>query len=110
MAELTVYTIDEDGVDPTFVAATAGGDYAIVNNHARTFLHIKNGHSSPQSVTIKGKIESNQGELNDNTVSVTNAEERLIPIRVWEKDAANRVDFEYSAVTLLNVAVVQVGD
>ena len=110
MPALTVQPIPETGLKPVYSSADAGGDYAIVNNHVRTFVHIKNGHSSPQSITIVGVEESNQGETNDNVISVTNAEERMIPIRYWEKSTANRVDFTYSGVTALTIAIIQVGD
>lgn len=92
-------------------AAAAGGDYAIVTHPERTFVSAKNTHTGAQGVTIKGKQSSNQGQLNDNTVSVPlTSGYKLIPIRHWEVDDAGRVDLEYpDGVTDLTIAVIQIG-
>jgi hypothetical protein len=110
MAELTIQTITATGTTPSLDAADSGGDYVTVANHERSYVYALNGSGGSLNVTVKGKIESNQGETNDNVVAVPAGEDRYIPIRVWEVSSSNRVDIEYSAVTSLNVGVFQVGD
>ena len=106
MATLTSQEINHTGVFATYVAATGGGDQFA--NDGRHFVFIKNGHSSPQTVTANSQSLCDQGADHDIAVAVTNAEDRMIgpfpPSRF--NDSSGFVQLTYSAVTLLTIAIM----
>lgn len=106
MATLTVQDMNTlAGLNPTYAACAGGGDDFVNTGHE--YIHIKNGHSSPQSVTIHSQRLCDQGVEHDVVVSVPNAEERIIgpfhPARF--NDANKKVQLTYSGVTALTIAV-----
>lgn len=114
MAVLTVQTLSHglsagtySGLTPTYASCASGGDSFA--NDGRTFIHIKNGHSSPQTVTIASNVNCNMGHDHDVAVAVTNAEERMIgPFRTDQFNDGNaRVTLTYSGVTSLTIAVIK---
>ena len=109
MATLTLQKIVRGGVDPTYASADSGGDECEVPNPLRTFVHVKNTDASPVDVTIKGVVQSNQQQLNDQTKSVlATTGDSMIPIANWEVDDALILRIEYASVTGVTVAVIQV--
>lgn len=83
MAELTVEQITTDGLDPTLVAAEAGGD-TFSQPNADVFLYVNNADTASKQVTVTAetteKEVSNWGTLSasDVVVSVPGGEFRLI--------------------------------
>ena len=49
MATISVQTITESGITPTFASATADGD--VMDNDGSTFLLVKNGGESSITIT-----------------------------------------------------------
>ncbi len=111
MALLVAQDIDEDGLIASYDAATGGGD--TFNNDGHTFLHVKNGHSSPQTVTVAAAIASTDkpgfGALAkvDAQVSVPNGVEAFLgpfPSLAFGSQPA----ITYSGVIALVVAVLRI--
>jgi len=109
MAQLTIQVAATAGLEATYAACTAGGDK--FQNDGRTLIHIKNGHSSPQTVTIAANVDNPPpGTIeSDQAVAVTNAEERLIWVpQAGYNDANGDVNLSYSGVTALTIAIIRV--
>ncbi|OGD18839.1 MAG: hypothetical protein A2Y70_00600 [Candidatus Aminicenantes bacterium RBG_13_64_14] len=96
------------GLTPSYAAATAGGDEFV--NSGREFIHVKNGHTSPQTVTVNSQTVCNQGYDHDAPVVIPASEERMIgPFPKGRFDDANgKVQITYSGVTALTIAAVRV--
>lgn len=107
MSTLTNQSIVAAGVKATYAACAGGGDDFV--NSGKDFIHIKNGHTSPQSVIINSQAACNQGFDHDITVEVTNAEERFIG--PFPKDRFNntsdKVLLTYTGVTALTIAILR---
>lgn len=108
MAILNVQKINSAGVSPEFVAAEAGGDKFA--NYGRTCIIVKNGDTSPTTVTVNSQKPCDQGFDHDLTVSVPASDEKWIgPLEPGRfNNAAGQVEVAYSAVASVTVAVVQV--
>ncbi len=80
MTTIAVFETDLVGDDPTFVAATSGGDD--FPNDGKTIYIIKNGGGSPITATFADTGSSSPAEANafdaDVDVIVTNAEEEWV--------------------------------
>lgn len=77
MALLTVQNIVRTGVTPAYTAVAATDTFT---PDANTFIHVKNGGASPDSVTVS-VLAGDPGvglTVSDLVVSVTNAQERMI--------------------------------
>ncbi len=108
MATLNNQVVVLPGIMPSYAACAAGGDEFV--NSGRDFIHIKNGHTSPQTVTVNSQAPCDQGVDHDAAVVVTNAQERMIgpfPKNRFD-DAGGKVQLTYSGVTALTIAVVRV--
>jgi len=107
MATLTVEEIVRAGLEPTFNAAAGGGDE--FENSGSEFIHVKNGHSGAQTVTIATPATVDGLAVADRAVAVPAGEERVIgPFpRSTYNDAAGKVQLTYSGVTLLTLAVMK---
>jgi hypothetical protein len=108
MSTLSVQVVILGGLSPSYAAAAAGGDEFV--NSGREFIHVKNGHTSAQTVTVNSQAPCNQGYDHDAQVSVPASEERMIgpfPKSRFD-DAGGKVQITYSGVTALTIAVVQV--
>jgi hypothetical protein len=107
MSTLTNQSIVAAGLEATYAACAGGGDDFV--NSGKDFIHIKNGHTSPQTVTINSQAACNQGFDHDIAVEVTNGEERLIG--PFPKDrfnnASDKVLLTYSGVTALTIAILR---
>lgn len=103
MAALTIQFASTSGVNLSLVAASAGGD--TFANDGETYIRVKNGHSSAQTVTAAAVYPCNHGSLHNSAVSVPASGERDIgpfpPSRFGDP-----VSLTYSGVTLLTVAAV----
>lgn len=108
MATLSVQTVALAGITPSYVAAALDGDEFV--NSGREMIHVKNGHTSPWTVTVNSQLACSQGFDHDAAVVVTNAQERMIgpfPKSRFD-DATGKVQITYSGVTALTIAIVQV--
>lgn len=76
MALLTVQNISRTGLNPSYTAVAASDTFTPDSN---TFLHVKNAGGSPDTVTITVAAGDPPGlTISDLSVSVTNAQERMI--------------------------------
>lgn len=107
MATLATQQIAQAGIVPTYAAAAGGGDKFTPGDNV--FLHVKNGHSSPQTVTVDSKVASNYGTDVNLAVAVTNASEAMIgPLPAQRFQGSDGLgDLSYSGVTALTIAVVR---
>ena len=111
MATLTKQTIVPAGTNPSYVAAAGGGDK--VAPGPTTFLHVKNGGGAPITVTVDDPTSVGpagaQAFNPDLSVSVTNAQERMIgPITErFANPADGLAAITYSGVTTVTVAAFQ---
>lgn len=111
MANLTVQSVvigttAPNGIAPTYAAAAGGGD-TFTHPGDPVWVHVKNGHSSSQTVTIGYERACDQGFTHDAVAAVVNAGERIIPVpRTRFADASTGVvSITYSGVTALTVGV-----
>lgn len=76
MATLTPQVVSLAGLNPTYAAASGGGDKVPVGD--RTFLHVKNGAGSPVTVTLTATAAVRGQAVSNVTVSVPASGERMI--------------------------------
>lgn len=102
-----VVTRDGTGLNPTYAAAAGGGD--TVKPGDRVFLHVKNGHSSPQTVTVATPGNVAGLAIADLAIAVPNAGERMIgPIDGNFRAANGLAAITYSGVTSLTIAAIRI--
>jgi hypothetical protein len=115
MATYTVQTVTEAGLNPSYVAVGATDTFApAAADYDKVFLlHVKNGGGSPDSVAVDdpnsqtnapGSTQYNP----DVTVSVTNAQERIIrlaPVRRYVNTGTGNVTVTHSFQTSVTAAV-----
>lgn len=111
MAKIEEQVITVAGVGPAYSAAAGGGD--TFDPDQDTFIHVKNGHTSPQTVTIvTPRVDPSTGQAEaDIAVSVPNAGERMIgpfPFEVYADPATGLGSLTYSGVVALTLAVLKV--
>lgn len=110
MATLATQSISRAGVTPAYAAAAGGGDRFTPGRN--TFLHVKNGGGSPITVTIvTPRTDSLGNPIADNTVSVTNGQERMIgpfPTDAYGAIADGLADITYSGVTTVTIGAFDV--
>ena len=108
MSTLNVQKVVLAGLSPTYGTAAAGGDEFV--NSGREFIHVKNGHTGPQTVTVNSQEPCNQGYDHDAPVEIPASEERMIGPFPKDRfdDAGGKVQITYSGVTALTIAAVQV--
>jgi len=111
MADLVVKKVIKTGLnpnDPVYVACTEGGDAVL--NGGFTFLHVVNGHSGAQEVTVNSVAPCSQGFDHDVVVSVPAGEERMIgPFECGRfNDANQKLAITYDSVTALTIAAIEV--
>lgn len=110
MAKIEEQQITLAGVGPTYSAAAGGGD--TFDPDADTFLHVKNGHTSAQTVTVvtpRTDPRTGQAEA-DVAVSVPNGGERMLgpfPFEVYGDPTTGLASITYSGVIALTVAVLR---
>jgi hypothetical protein len=108
MANLNVQKIELSGLNPSYVAAAAGGDEFV--NSGRAFIHVKNGGASSIDVTVDSQTPCSQGYDHDAVVAVPASEERMIGPFPKDRfnDASEKVQITYSDVTSVTVAAIEV--
>jgi len=109
MALLTVQKVVLGGLNPTYAACDVGGDEVV--NSGFIFLHVKNGHTSSQSVAVDSVAACNQGFDHNVSVDIPNAEERMIgPFpRGRFNDPNAKIQITYpGGVTALTIAAIEV--
>ena len=108
MAELTVQSASQSGLNPTYAAAASGGD--TVDNDGKTVLHVKNGDSSELTVTIASQVTSPEPgtTATDVAVAIPAGEERIIgPFQASGfNDASDELSISYDAVTSVTIAAI----
>ena len=111
MSTLSVETIIRTGtrLDPTYSSCAGGGDEFV--NDGQIFIHIKNGHSSPQTVTIVTPVVTDGLAVADRAIAIPNGGERMIgPFpKSSYNDSTGKVQLTYSAVVSLTVAILKPG-
>ncbi len=110
MAVLTVEKIVIGGVEPTFVAAAAGGD-TFINGGEKTFVVVKNGGGSSITVTSDdtGSVSPPSAVAFNADVDVTIAAGAEKWIGPFPKGRfTSTVALAYSGVTTVTVAAVEI--
>ena len=112
-AELTVNSVDEDGIDPAYVAVIAGtGNY--FDNDENTLVHIVNGSGAPTNAVIQAqgasKFEPGYGDilLPNITIAVPAGEDRAFmcpPARF--NDGNGQCTIICSAETTVRIAAMK---
>ena len=108
--EVTIQNIVRTGLEATYEAAVAGDGHYFVNT-GKEFIHIKNAHTSPVTVTIDTPGTVDGHAIGNLSVEITNAEERLIgpfPAALYE-NANGQVVFTFDVITATTLAVVKLG-
>lgn len=112
MAELTVQSIADSGLAPTYASAAGGGDEFTWSE--RAFLHVKNGDASAITVTISSQYSSppDGTAAADLEVTVDGSGEKMIgPLnRQGYRDGDGMVQVGYSAVTSVTVGAFKMPD
>ena len=113
MAELTVQNINDQGLDPTYTAASGGGD--TFDNDGNTRLLIENASDGAIDVTIPAQNTSpsipgyGTTTKSNSVLSVGAGKTAIIgpfPVIAWN-DASGEVSVSYSGTTSLSVAAVR---
>ncbi|HEY4721446.1 MAG TPA: hypothetical protein VII92_06340 [Anaerolineae bacterium] len=111
MAAITIQTLTDAGVVPTYAACTAGGD--TFANDGKTILHIKNGHTSSQTVTFTSVVSDPPPgtAVANEVITVANASEKMVkPVKQSGfNDASGLVAVTYSGVVSLTIAAISIG-
>lgn len=106
MAALAVQSLALGGLNPNYVAASAGGD--TFANDGRTMLHVKNAGAGAVDVTIDSAANCNFGFDHNIVVNVPAGGERMIgPFPPDRFNGANGVAVTYSAIAGVTVAAVK---
>lgn len=113
MSVLTIQPQTEAGDEASYVAAAAGGD-EVTNVDGDTVLHIKNGHSSAQTVTITAQdtnaTNPKHGAVTKADASIAisaNGEAHIGPFRRTAfNDSGGSIQITFSGVTLLTIAAL----
>lgn len=106
MATLTVNDVTRAGFrdDNALVAAAGGGDSFLPGRDV--FIRVNNGGGGAITVTVETKNTSYGHAVADVSVSVTNAQSRLIgpfPAEVFADPSDGLADITYSGVTSVTV-------
>lgn len=115
--ELTLQTIDRDGIDPTYSSAITDG-HAVNNASHKVFIHVINADASSKDITIITPNTIDGLALADLTVSVPASEERIIgpfPHAVYCKNdttlsITHAIWVDYSATTSVTIAALKLPD
>lgn len=111
MATLTVQTIDNDGLTPSFATANSGGDDFVCQDDQRTYVEVVNGGGSTITVTIPAQqstsLQSGVGQVAVSALTASiasSARAKIGPIGSAHIRANDgKVQISYSAVTSVTV-------
>src|SRR3989304_7562505 len=110
MAQINVQDMILAGVAPSYAAASAGGDYFLPGGKV-CILHVKNGHTAPQTVTINDPTSRQPSGAKswdpDVDVIVPNAAEGVILVDAgrFTDRTTGQVNLSYSGVIALTMGV-----
>jgi hypothetical protein len=106
MALLTTQTIARTGITPTYAAVAASDTFA---PDAQVFIHVKNAGGSPDTCVVSVLAGDPPGlVISDNSVSVTNAQERMIgpfPPQFFADPTTGLATVTHSFTTTVTVGV-----
>lgn len=109
MATLNTQVIALTGLNPTYAAATGGGDKVECGD--RNFLHVKNGGGSSVTVTLTATAAVKGQSVSNVTVSVPASGERMIgPLSadLLRNASDGLCAVGYSGVTTVTVAALRI--
>ena len=114
MAELTLQQITEAGGSVTYSSAAGGGDTA--DNAGSTFLNIKNGGGSEETVTITAQVTSLATEIYGTltkanaSIAIAGSGEAFIgPFKTGAfNNASGEIAITYSGVTSVTIAALYI--
>lgn len=109
MATLAAQTVVRAGLAPSYSSCAAGGDEFV--NTGKEFIHLKNGHTSAQTVTIETTKTIDGLAVADRDVEVPASGERMIgpfPTATYN-DGENKAQLTYDGVVSLTIAVFDPG-
>lgn len=110
MALLTTQNVSRAGVTPTYGAVAASDTFV---PDAQTFLHVKNGNASPDTCAVVVAAGDPPGlTISDISVSVTNAQERMIgpfPANFFADPTTGLATVTHSTVPTVTVGVFKLG-
>lgn len=106
MADIPVQAPGLTGAAVTYQACAAGGDS--FENDGETILHVKNGHTASQTVTIVRARLCDMGQQHNVAVPVPAGGDRIIgPFP--RSEFGSPVQVTYSGVTSLTIAAIRGG-
>jgi hypothetical protein len=108
MATLTVQSVTLAGLNPSYAAASAGGDDFA--NDGKTFVHIKNAGAGSITATIATPAQISGIDIADIAVAVPNGGERMIgpfPVSLFNT-STGKASITYSGVTSVTIAAIKV--
>jgi hypothetical protein len=105
VALLTTQTITRTGLAPSYAAANGGGD--TVRVVPGLFLHVKNGHSSAQTVTLVTPGTVDGLAISDLPVEIGDGDEAMIPVGDVFRATNGLASITYSGVTALTIAAIR---
>ena len=107
MAALSNQSVVRAGLNPAYAAAAGGGD--TFRPGRKVYLHVKNGHTAAQTVTVATPGSVIGLDIADVSVSVPNAGERVIGPFPPEHFAGSGglANITYSGVTALTIGVFE---
>lgn len=109
MATLATQVVALAGLNPTYAAATSGGDKCEVGD--RNFLHVKNGSASSVTVTLTATASVRGQTVSNVTVAVPASGERMIgPLSadLLQNASDGLCAIGYSAATSVTVAALRI--
>lgn len=112
MAILTTQTINHDGLDPTYTAASSGGDK--ITPGRRVFLHVQNGGSGSVVVTVDDTLSpepTGSAAFNpDLEVTIEPSGDRYIGpiVETRFQNAEGYADVTYDQVDTVTIAALSV--
>lgn len=98
-------------LDPVYADAAVAGD--VCPNDGYTFLHLINGHSAVQNVSIDSKVKCDQGVDDDilsGDIAITTGQMMIGPFdRGRFNNASGQIEITYpKGVTALKIAAISV--
>ena len=106
-AQAVIAIVKTGGADPTYTGSLSTGNVYQFPNDGKTFIHVKNGGGSSDTVTIVSQNSEDGLAVADRTVVVTNGEERMIGpfLPHVYNDGDGLVNFSHSFITSVTQAV-----
>lgn len=114
MANLTIQSVDTDGVNPSLQAAAGGGDTMTPTDAGPHFIEVNNAGGGSINVVLDDPTSTDPGAATqfnpDVTVAVTNGQRRLIKVDVarYKNPSTGLVSWTYSGVTSVTVGAFKV--